>query len=95
VRVALTFTLLYPGVLSKFVPLIFTEVPTGPMTGEKLEIVGAPGLPTMKAVLLIAEPAAVVIPIVPVVAPVGTIATSCVEVAEVIVALTPLKATVF
>ena len=72
-----------------------TDVPMVATEGEKLEIVGAPGLPTINAVLLVADPLAVVTEIVPVVAPVGTIATSWVDDAEVTVALMPLKVTVF
>ena len=54
----------------KFVPLIVTLVPTGPLVGEKLVIVG--GLTTVNALGLVAVPPAVVTLSGPVVAPVGT-----------------------
>ena len=39
--VPLNFTMLLAGVKSKFVPVIVTEVPIGPLVGVKLVIVGA------------------------------------------------------
>ena len=54
----------------KFVPVIVTPVPTGPLVGVKLAIVG--WLPTVKLVELIAVPPGVVTLTGPVVAPVGT-----------------------
>ena len=56
----------------KFVPLIVTLVPTGPLVGEKLVIVG--GSTTVKAPLLIAVPPGVVTLSVPLVAPAGAVA---------------------
>ena len=56
----------------KFVPLIVTLVPTGPLVGVKLVIVG--GLNTVKLLALVAVPPDVVTPIGPVVAPAGTVA---------------------
>jgi len=56
----------------KFVPVIVTPVPTGPLVGVKPAIVG--GLPTVKLVVLIAVPPGVVTLTGPVVAPVGTVA---------------------
>ena len=56
----------------KFVPLIVTLVPTGPLVGAKLVIVGA-GM-TVKLVALVAVPPGVVTLTGPVVAPVGTLA---------------------
>lgn len=56
----------------KFVPLIVTCVPTGPLGGVKLVIVG--GGMTVKFVPLIASPPGVVTVIAPVVAPTGTVA---------------------
>ena len=56
----------------KFVPLIVTLVPTGPLAGAKLVIVGA-GM-TVKLVALVAVPPGVVTRTGPVVAPVGTVA---------------------
>ena len=57
----------------KFVPLIVTLVPTGPLVGVKLVIVGALAL-TVKLVALVAVPAGVVTLTGPVVAPAGTVA---------------------
>ena len=56
----------------KLVPLIVTLVPTGPLVGVKLVIVG--GLITVKLLALVAVPPAVVTLTGPVVAPVGTVA---------------------
>ena len=56
----------------KFVPLIVTLVPTGPLVGEKLVMVG--GLVTVKLLLLVAVPSGVVTLTGPVVAPAGTVA---------------------
>ena len=56
----------------KFVPLIVTAVPTGPLVGVKLPIVGA-GM-TVKLAALVAVPPAVVTLTGPVVAPAGTVA---------------------
>ena len=57
----------------KFVPLIRTEVPTGPLVGLNDVIVGAPVAVTVKFVELVAVPLGVVTRIGPVVAPVGTV----------------------
>src|SRR5205823_9075528 len=67
--VPLNFTDVAP---MKFVPLIVTLVPTVPVVGEKLVIVG--GLVTMKELLLVAVPSGVVTLTGPVVAPAGTVA---------------------
>jgi hypothetical protein len=56
----------------KFVPLIVTLVPAGPLAGVKLVIVG--GLTTVKLLALAAVPPEVVTLIAPVVAPPGTVA---------------------
>ena len=56
----------------KLVPLIVTVVPTGPLVGVKLVIVG--GLSTVKLVALVAVPPGVVTISDPVVAPAGTVA---------------------
>jgi len=58
----------------KFVPLIVTLVPTGPLVGEKLVIVGAEVELTVKLFVLVAVPPGVVTLNGPVVAPVGTVA---------------------
>ena len=56
----------------KFVPLIVTLVPTGPLVGAKLVIVGAGT--TVKLLALVAVPPGVVTLTGPVVAPAGTVA---------------------
>ena len=56
----------------KFVPVIVTLVPAGPLVGVKLVIVGAGT--TVKVLALVAVPPAVVTLTGPVVAPVGTVA---------------------
>jgi hypothetical protein len=56
----------------KFVPLIVTLVPSGPVVGEKLVIEGA--LTTVKLFTLVALPPGVVTLTGPVVAPAGTVA---------------------
>ena len=53
----------------KFLPLIVTVVPTDPLVGVKLVIVGA----TVKLPALVAVPPGVVTLSVPVVAPAGTV----------------------
>jgi hypothetical protein len=57
----------------RFVPLIVTLAPTGPLVGEKLVIVGGAGT-TVNALALVALPPGVVTLSVPVVAPAGTVA---------------------
>src|SRR5205807_203639 len=76
----------------KLVPLIVTVVPTGPLAGEKLVIVGALAV-TTKPLALVAVPPGVVTRIGPLVAPLGTCAR--IEVAESTTnpALTVLKVT--
>ena len=56
----------------RFVPVIVALVPTEPLVGEKLVMVGAPI--TVKLPALVAVPPGVVTAIVPVVAPTGTVA---------------------
>ena len=86
--VALNFTEVAPV---KFVPLIVTLVPTVPVVGEKLVIVG--GLVTVKELLLVAVPLGVVTLTGPVVAPAGTVAEICVAELTVNVALVALNCT--
>lgn len=76
----------------KFAPVIVTLVPTVPLIGKKLVIVG--GKVTVKLLVLVAVPSGVVTLICPVVAPVGTVAF--IEVSETIlkVVLTPLNLTI-
>jgi hypothetical protein len=75
----------------KFVPLIVTLVPTGPLVGAKLAIAG--GGTTVNALLLVAVPVGVVTLSGPVVAPAGTVAWIAVADVTVKVALVPLNAT--
>jgi hypothetical protein len=75
----------------KFVPLMLTLVPTGPLPGVKLEIVG--GLMTVKLPVLLAVPPAVVTLIGPVAAPAGTVAVIAVAELTVKLALVPLNRT--
>ena len=72
VKLALTLLNATAVVPVKFVPLMVTLVPTGPLAGVKLLIVG--GLITVKLPALLAVPPGVVMLIVPVVALVGTVA---------------------
>jgi hypothetical protein len=57
----------------RFVPVIVTEVPGGPLVGEKLVIVGAATV-TVKLEALFVVPPGVVTVILPDVAPLGTVA---------------------
>src|SRR5213595_2179662 len=75
----------------KLVPLIVTLVPTGPLLGVKLEIVG--GLMTVKLAALLAVPSEVVTLIGPLVAPAGTVAVIAVAELTVKLALVPLNST--
>ena len=76
----------------KLVPLIVTLIPTAPLVGAKLAIVG--GLTTVNELLLVAVPPGVVTLSGPVVAPAGTVALTCVsEVTVNVVAPVPLKLT--
>jgi hypothetical protein len=68
----LKLTLVVPVV--KLVPLIVTDVPVGPVAGEKLEMVGAGPTVTVNEAALVAVPPGVVTAIAPVVAPAGTVA---------------------
>jgi hypothetical protein len=61
----------------RFVPVIVTKVPTGPLSGLRLEMAGA-GM-TVKLAVLVAMPPGVVTPIIPVAAPTGTVAVICVD----------------
>jgi hypothetical protein len=79
--VALNFTELVVKVAPltvplKFVPVIVTDVPTGPKAGVNELIVGAGTGVTVKLVVLVACPAAVYTWIGPVVAPAGTTAVA-------------------
>jgi hypothetical protein len=77
----------------KFVPLIRTDVPTGPLVGLNDVIVGAPVVVTVKFVELVAVPSGLVTAIGPVVAPAGTVAVIFCGLSIVNVAVVPLKVT--
>ena len=79
----------------KFVPVTVTDVPGGPTLGVNPVIVGTPEEPTVNTEPLAADPAGEVTPISPVVAPAGTVVTIRLAVEEIIVAVVPLKVTVF
>jgi len=72
VKLALTVLNVTAVAPVKFVPLIVMLVPTGPLVGVKLVMVGA-GI-TVKLFVLVAVPPGVVTLRGPVVAPVGTVA---------------------
>jgi len=71
--------------------VIVTDVPTEPIVGVKLVIVGAPVSPTTKETVLVAFPPGALTVIGPVVAPAGTVVVMRVAVAEITVAAVPLK----
>src|SRR5205823_7810643 len=75
----------------KLVPLIVTLVPTGPLPGVKLVIVG--GLITVKLAAVLAVPPGVVTLIGPLVAPAGTVVVIAVAELTVKLAVTPLNST--
>ncbi len=83
----------------KFDPLMVTDVPTGPLLGEKEVIVGADAaVVTVKFVALVAVPSGVDTLIFPVMAPVGTVAVTLVDetvlnAAAVFLNLTPVTST--
>jgi hypothetical protein len=77
----------------KLVPLIVTDVPTGPLVGLNDVIVGAPAPVTVKFVELVAVPSGLVTAIGPVVAPAGTVAVIFCGLSIVNVTDVPLKVT--
>lgn len=80
------------AVASNALPVMTTDVPTGPLVGEKLLIVGAAR--TVKLVKLVAVPYVVVTLMRPLEAPTGTSAVICVaELTVMLVAGVPLKLT--
>ena len=89
--VPLNVTVLLPWVAPKLVPLMVTEVPTGPEVGLMLVIAG--GTTTVKFMPLLACPPTVTTTL-PVVAPVGTGTVMLVAVHAVGVPEVPLKVTV-
>src|SRR6185295_12556960 len=74
----------------RFVPLIVTAVPTGPLVGLNDVIVGADAV-TVKSPTLVAVPPGVVTLIFPVVAPEGTVASMRAAETTVKLAGVPLK----
>jgi len=78
-------------VAPKFVPVIVTEVPTGPAVGKRLVMLG--GTKTVKGTPLLARPPTVTTTF-PVFAPLGTGTTMLVALQLVGVAAVPLKVTV-
>jgi len=95
VNVALTRAWLFAGTVSKFVPVMVSDVPATADVGEKLVIVGALEIVTVKGPSLVSEPFWLVTETVPVVAPDGTVTASELVEAEVIAAVVPLNDTVF
>ena len=84
VKVAAMFLSVTDVTPMKFVPVIVTVVPTGPLVGKKLEIVGAgAAVVTVNVPALVAVPPGVVTLHFPLVAPAGTLAV--IFVAELIV----------
>src|SRR5439155_13323170 len=78
----------------KLVPVMVTEVPTGPLVGLKeLMLGGAGGVVTVKLLALVAVPPGVLTWIGPLVAPLGTVAVIWVLVFTVKLAAVPLKRT--
>ncbi len=91
--VALTLLKLTDVAPVKLVPVITTEVPTGPLVGLNDVIVGTAAAVTVKLVALVAVPSAFVTEMGPVVAPAGTVAVRCCGLLIVNVADTPLNLT--
>jgi hypothetical protein len=96
--VPFTETVFADAVVLKFVPSIVTVVPTTPLEGVKLVIVGAVALP--EVVMVRSADEVTVLPftvtlMLPVVAPVGTITVRLVAVAAVTVATMPFIVTLF
>src|SRR5215471_17419278 len=89
--VPLNLTVLVPCVAPKFVPVIVTEVATGPLVGDRVVMLGV-GI-TVKLTLLLARPPTVTTTF-PVVAPDGTGTTMLVADQLVGVAVVPLNLTV-
>src|SRR5439155_3770780 len=89
--VPLNVTVLVPWAAPKFVPVIVTDVPTGPLVGARLVMLG-PAI-TVNVTALLATPATVTTTL-PVVAPAGTGTTMLVADQLVGVATVPLNVTV-
>jgi hypothetical protein len=92
--VPLNLTALLPAVVLKFVPVMVTEVPTGPDVGLKPDIVGDEAVETLKLSTLVPVRPSTVTVIFPVVAPLGTVVTIVVDVGvPVMTAVAPLNLT--
>ena len=89
--VPLKVTVLLPCVAPKFVPAMVTGVPTGPVLGVRLLMVG--GTVTVNATPLLTSPPTVTMTL-PVVAPLGTAAVMLVELQLDTVADVPANVTV-
>jgi hypothetical protein len=89
--VPLNLTVLVPWVAPKFVPVIVTEVATGPLVGDRFVMLG--GTVTVKLTPLLAKPPTVTTTL-PVVAPAGTCTTMLVADQLVGAAVVPLNLTV-
>ncbi len=87
----LNATILFAGVVLKFVPLMVKGVPTAPLVGVKPVKVGEGN--TVKLVALLIVTPLTNIETLPVVAPGGTVAVMLVGVDAVTIAITPLKST--
>jgi hypothetical protein len=93
VIVPLNLTTLLVWVALKFVPVMVTIVPTGPVVGVKLVIVGGDDPVMVKLAALVAVLPPTVTVIFPVVAPEGTVVVMLVAVLAVTVAAVPLNFT--
>jgi len=89
--VPLKLTVLFPCDAPKLLPVIVTEVPTGPAVGDRLVMLG--GMITVKATPLLARPPTVTTTF-PLVAPLGTGTTMLVLLQVVAAPVVPLNATV-
>src|SRR5215470_15461288 len=89
--VPLNLTVLVPCVAPKLVPAIVTALPTAPLVGDRLVMVGVES--TVNELPLLATPPTVTTTL-PVVAPAGTVATMLVPDQLVVTAVVPLNVTV-
>ena len=91
-NVRLNLTILVPRVAPKLVPVIVTTVPTAPLVGERLVMVGG-GASTVNAAPALGTPPTVTTTL-PVVAPAGTGTAMLVADQFVVAAVVPLNVTV-
>ena len=89
--VPLNLTVLFAGIVLKFVPMIVTFVPIGPEVGVNEIMVGVGAVVIVKSVALVAVLLATVTVIFPVVAPAGTTVVIEVAVLAVTTAVIPLN----